>query len=86
VAASGLPGYESKAILGLFAPSRTPATIINQLNVEIVRSLNDPEVKQRLFESGAEVVASSPAELTAEMKSEMATTGKLMKNIGISAR
>lgn len=86
VAASGLPGYESKAMLGLFAPARTPAPIIERLNAEVVRSLNNAEVKQRLFESGAEVVASSPAGLTAEMKTEMATTGKLMKSIGLSAK
>ena len=86
VAASGLPGYESKAILGMFAPARTPAAIIDQINAEIVRALNDAEVKQRLFDSGAEAHPSSPQELTAEMKSEMATTGKLMKNIGTGAR
>ena len=86
VAASGLPGYESKAILAMFAPARTPAALIGQLNADIVRSLNDAEVKQRLFESGAEVVASSPTELAAEMKTEMAIAGKLMKNIGLSAR
>jgi len=86
VAAAGLPGYESSAILGMFAPARTPAPIIGQLNLEIVRALNNADVKQRLFDSGAEVVASSPAELTAAMKSEMATTGKLIKDVGISAR
>lgn len=83
VAASGLPGYESKAILGIFAPARTPAPIIDQLNLEIVRALNNTDVKQRLFDSGAEIVASSPAELTAAMKSDMATTGKLIKDVGI---
>ncbi len=84
-AAAGLPGYESKAILGLFAPARTPAPVIEQLQVEIVRALTSPDVRQRLFDSGSEVIAGSPAELTAAMKSEMATTGKLIKTIGIRA-
>jgi tripartite-type tricarboxylate transporter receptor subunit TctC len=86
VASAGLPGYESKAVLGLFAPGRTPAPIIEQLHAATVRALNEADVKQRLFDSGAEVVASSPAELTAEMKSEIATTGKLLKNIGIGGK
>jgi tripartite-type tricarboxylate transporter receptor subunit TctC len=86
VAASGLPGYESKAMVGLFAPARTPATIIEQINAEVVRALNDAEVKQRLFESGAEAVASSPAELLAEMKREMATMGRLLKPAGVSEK
>ena len=81
VAASGLPGYESKAILAMFAPAKTPPAIVSQLNAEIVRSLNDADVKQRLFDSGAEVVASSPAELAAEVKSDMAISGKLLKTI-----
>lgn len=85
VAASGLPGYESKAILGIFAPAKTPAAIIDLLHQEIVRALNSADVKQRLFDSGSEPIAGSPAELTAAMKSEMATTGKLIKDIGIRA-
>lgn len=83
VAASGLPGYESASILGIFAPAGTPATIINRLNHEIERALNRTEVKQRLFNSGAEVVASSPERLAATVKSEMARLGKVIRDAGI---
>jgi tripartite-type tricarboxylate transporter receptor subunit TctC len=86
VAASGLPGYESKATVAIFAPARTPAPILAQLNSEVVRTLNDPEVKQRLFESGAEAVPGTPAELAAEMKSEMATMAKLVKTLHVISR
>ena len=41
VAASGLPGYESKAMVALFAPAKTPAAIVGQLNAEVVRVLNE---------------------------------------------
>jgi tripartite-type tricarboxylate transporter receptor subunit TctC len=85
VAASGLPGYESKAIVGIFAPAKTSPAIIDQLYQEIVRALNNPEVKQRVFDSGSDAIAGSPAELAAAMKSEMATTGKLIRDIGIRA-
>jgi tripartite-type tricarboxylate transporter receptor subunit TctC len=84
-AASGLPGYESKAILGLFAPAKTPQAVIDLLNQEIVRALGDAEVRRRLFDSGAETAAGAPAELTAAMKSEIATTGRLIKQMGIRA-
>jgi tripartite-type tricarboxylate transporter receptor subunit TctC len=56
------------------------------MSLEIVRVLNNAEVRQRLFDSGAEVVASSPAELAAAMKSEMATAGKLIQELDISTR
>jgi tripartite-type tricarboxylate transporter receptor subunit TctC len=42
-------------------------------------------VKQRLFDSGAEVIAGSPSELAAAMKSEMEAIGKVIKQAGIRA-
>lgn len=83
VAASGLSGYESKAMLGMFAPGKTPSPIIDQLNTQLVRALNSPDVKQRLFDSGAEVTTGSPTDLATAMQSEMQTTGKLIKQVGI---
>lgn len=84
-AASGLPGYESRAILGLFAPVKSPAPTTDLLTQETTRVLNLPEVKQRLFDSGSEVIAGSPADLAAAMKSEMATIGKMIKDRGLRA-
>ena len=57
--------------------------IVNRLNQEIVRTLNDVEVKQRFLNVGVEVVASSPDVMTATMKSEMARMGKVIKDAGI---
>ena len=85
VAGSGVPGYESKAMLGMFAPAKTPPAIVQQLNTQIVRVLTSADVSQRLFDSGAEVLARGPAELAAEMKTEIATTGKLIRQVGIRA-
>lgn len=83
VAASGLPGYESVSVFGMFAPARTPATLINRLNQEIVRALHRKDVKERLFNSGIETVGSSPEEFAATIKSDMAKWGKLIKDAGI---
>ena len=85
VAESGLPGYEMKAIVGIFAPAKTPTAIIDLLYQEIARALTAPEIKQRVFDSGSDAIAGSPAELLASMKSEMATTGKLIRDLGIRA-
>ncbi len=81
--ASGLPGYESGTITGRFAPAKTPAAIINRLNQEVMRSLNAADVKEKLLAAGVEVVASSPAQLTAAVKSEMSRLGKVIKDNGI---
>ncbi len=81
--ASFLPGYESASVLGIFAPARTPAAIINRLHQEIVRAINKPEVKETFLNAGVEVVGSSPGELAAMVKTDMARMGKVIKDAGI---
>ncbi len=83
VASAGVPGYEAVQMLGLLAPAKTPAAVIEKLHQETVRALNKPEVKERLFNSGAEVVASTPDEFTARIKTEIGSIGKLIKDLGI---
>jgi tripartite-type tricarboxylate transporter receptor subunit TctC len=83
VATTGLPGYQSATVYGIFAPAKTPAAIINRLNEEIVRVLKLPEVKDRFFNAGVEIVASTPEQLAATVKSEMTVLGKLIKDVGI---
>ena len=83
IAAAGLPGYEANALFGIFAPAGTPAAIVNRLNQEIVRVLNSPDVKERFFKTGMEVVGSSPVEFAAAIRSDMARMGKVLKAAGI---
>ena len=83
VASSGLTGYESVSVAAVFAPARTPTTVINRLNQEIVRYLRTPEANQRFLASGVETVGSSPAQLLATMKNDIARTGKVIKDAGI---
>ncbi len=85
VAAAGLAGYESVAILSIFAPAKTSATLVHRLNKEVVRVLNTPQVKERFFNIGVEVVGSSPEQLSDTMKTEMARWSKVIKDAGIRA-
>jgi len=83
VAESGLPGYESASIAGMFAPVRTPARLITLLNGEIVKVLNKKEVKDLLFRDGTEVIGSAPKEFETSINAEIATMGKVLKAAGI---
>jgi len=83
MAASGLPGYESTSIYGVFGPPRMPAAVIRRLNQEMVSILGRPDVKEKFLFNGMEPVGSSPAELAAMRDSEMARVGKLIKAAGI---
>jgi len=83
VASSGVPGYESAASFGLFAPAKTPASIVTRLNQEVTRVLGTPDVKDKLFNSGMEVVANSPEHFAAFLKSEIAKWTKVVQKAGI---
>lgn len=83
VASSGLAGYESVSIFGLFAPAATPRAIVSRLNEEVVRIFNGTDLKERFLNAGSEVVASSPEQLAAAIKLEMTVLGKLIKDAGI---
>jgi tripartite-type tricarboxylate transporter receptor subunit TctC len=64
-----LPGFEANIWFGVGAPKNTPSEILDTLNREINASLDDPRMKTRLSELGAEVLAGSRADfvrLTAE--------------------
>ncbi len=85
VAGAGLPGYESVAMSGMFAPARTPAAIVNRLHREIARELNKPEVRERFATAGVETVGSTPEQFAATIKSEMARMGKVIRYAKIRA-
>ena len=80
---ASVPGYEAVSMVSVFAPQKTPAALISRLNREIAQVLNKPETKERLFSAGVEVVASSPQELDAKLKLEIARLGKVIKEAGI---
>jgi tripartite-type tricarboxylate transporter receptor subunit TctC len=85
VAASGLPGYEAITIFAAFAPAATPRTVIDRLNGEITRFLNQVDVKERLFNTGMETVGSSPERLAVTVKSEITRMSRVIKDAGIRA-
>jgi tripartite-type tricarboxylate transporter receptor subunit TctC len=81
--AGNLPGYESAATAGVFAPAGTSPAIIKRLNDEITRALTRSEVKERFFNQSVEVVGGSPDETAAFIKSDVATTARIIKQSGI---
>jgi tripartite-type tricarboxylate transporter receptor subunit TctC len=83
IAASGVPGYVAEAIYGVWAPAKTPATILNRLNHEIVGVLTTPQNRERFLATGAEVVASTPQVFAAEIKAETTRLEKIFRTAGI---
>jgi tripartite-type tricarboxylate transporter receptor subunit TctC len=81
-----LPGYEWGQSNAMFAPAKTPPPVINKLNQVVARFLKTAEAKERLLNAGVEAVGSSPGELTAMIKTEMARVGKVIRDVGIQGR
>ena len=86
VAEAGLPGFEAVSVHGIFVPVKTPEALVARLNQDIVRVLQSPESTKRLAGIGAEPVGSTPAQLAAAIKDEVAKMGKIIREAGIQER
>jgi tripartite-type tricarboxylate transporter receptor subunit TctC len=83
VADSGVPGYESVAYFGVFAPAGTPAPIVARLSAELVKIVRAPDVKAKLIELGADPVGSTPQEFAAIRRSEQEKWAKVIQEAGV---
>ena len=81
--AATLPGYESVSVTAIFAPAKTPSTIIARLNQEIVTVLNQSDIKDKFAHAGISVVGSSPEQLAEKVKSETVRMGKVIRDAGL---
>lgn len=79
VAESGIAGFEAVSWGGVMAPAGTPKDIVAKLHAEITRILGLPDVRERLSGLGAEIVASTPAEFAAYLKSEIDKWSKVAR-------
>ena len=79
VAESGLAGYNVTPWYGFVVPVATPAPVVSKLHSEIVRAMQQPDIKERWLAWGADAVYSkSPQDFAALMKSETAKWAKLV--------
>ncbi len=79
VAESGLPGFQALNWYAFVAPSKTPTPILDRWNTEIVKVLNDPEVKEALSKHGLTPHPTTRAELTEFMRKESDQWGKIVR-------
>ncbi len=82
IAESGLPGYEMTPWYGLTVPKGTPQTIIERLNTTIITGLQTRDMQERMARVGYEPEGSTPAQLAAHIKAELARYAVLIKTIG----
>ena len=85
IAEEGLRGYDFSSWFGFLAPAGTSKEIISKLNRKIVQILSTPEMKQRLTQDGADVVAGTPEAFAAFLAAETKKWAKVIKEAGIHA-
>ena len=79
IAEGGVRDFEAVAWFGVLAPPGTPRDITSRLGTEIVKALNQPDMKQRLSDGGSLVIGNSPEEADRFLKSEITRWGVVVR-------
>src|SRR5262245_19107487 len=82
-AEAGLAGQEAYTLTGLLAPAGTPKAIVDLIHSEVVKIVALPDVQKHLDDLGFQVVANSPAEFAAQIKTEMEKWAKVIRDAKI---
>ena len=80
--AEALPGFEVIGWYGVIGPAGMPAPLVSRLHGELVKILNQPDVKSRIESDGSQPVGSSPEEFRRFMRADMDKWAKLVKESG----
>jgi tripartite-type tricarboxylate transporter receptor subunit TctC len=83
VAEAGLPGYECTAWGGMIGPANMPRDIVLRLSKEIIATLSQKDVIERMLSEGTVPTPSGPDEFLAFQKSELKKWGAVVKLAGI---
>jgi tripartite-type tricarboxylate transporter receptor subunit TctC len=85
LAESGFKDFEATSWIGFLTAANTPRPIVDRYNRELVKIIRSPEITQRLQDMEFEVVASSPEQFGAWIRSEIPRWGKVIKETGAKA-
>jgi tripartite-type tricarboxylate transporter receptor subunit TctC len=77
--AEALPGFAIVSWQGIFAPAGVPQPIVDRLAGEMIKAINDPEIKSKLVGQGIEPSGMSPAEFSAFQKAEIDKWARVIK-------
>ena len=80
---AGVKGADSPLWFGVWGPAGLPADIVNKINADVRKALQDPTVKERLQNGGNETMDMSPQEFARFVRSEIDVYQKVIKDAGI---
>jgi tripartite-type tricarboxylate transporter receptor subunit TctC len=86
IAESGIPGFDTATWSGLYLPAATPREIVTRVHADVMKALNLPDVKQRMFNQGIDPgTATTPETHAAFVKAEIVRWGKVIREAGVKA-
>ncbi len=86
LAEQGFPGFSALAWWGIFAPAGIPKPVVDKFHAELVKTLNQPDMRKHLVDQlGMDLVVSDPAAAQKFLLAEMARWAKVVKAHGIKA-
>jgi len=80
---AGVKGADSPLWFGVWGPAGLPNDVVNKINADVRKALNDPQVKERLANGGNETMDMSPQEFARFVRSEIDVYQKVIKDAGI---
>ena len=80
--AEALPGFEIMGWYGVLAPAKLPKPLVTRLHDEFVKVLKQPDVRERILQTGAEAVGNTPEEFRKYLHADVAKWAKIVKESG----
>jgi tripartite-type tricarboxylate transporter receptor subunit TctC len=80
--AETIPSLYANAWYGLFVPAGTPKDIVTKLNTEIIKLMDNPEMRERLVGLGVEAAPGTPDQLAMLLRDDLVRWSKIVKDSG----
>ncbi len=80
---SGYKGFDAVTWFGFLAPAGTPKDVVARLNAEFNKALQQPDLRKKLGDEGADAVGGTPEQFAALIKDEIQRWGKVVKESGV---
>ena len=68
---------------GVLAPPNTPRPVVQKINADLIKVLEDPETREKLAAQGALVRTQTPEQMAAFIRDETARWAKVVKDAGV---
>ena len=80
-----IPGFDFAPNIGIFAPAKTPATVISRISDEVARLVREADAMQTFNTAGIEPIGGGPAEYTRVLEREAERDARAIRTAGLKA-